>query len=56
MEFKRKMVAIECPNCRAQYRAVLADRAPGWDQKCLECDTPVRGQHVYYLFAPSDLS
>jgi hypothetical protein len=59
MEFKREMVAIECANCRARYRAVLADSAPSWDQKCVECDTPfgtVRGKYVRCLFAPSDLS
>ena len=58
MALMETMIPIECANCRAKYRAVLADRAPRWNLNCPECDTPfgtIQGKYVRCLFAPSRL-
>jgi hypothetical protein len=60
MTSQRKTVPIVCPNpdCRARFSATLTDRPPEWEVTCVECGEPfgtVQGQHVYYLFPPSDM-
>jgi hypothetical protein len=56
MAFTKMMVPIECANCRAQYRAVLANREPRWDQNCLECDSPFGSLHGKYVRRLSPIS
>ena len=36
------MSRIECPNCGAEYKALLGDEPPDTPLRCIECDALLR--------------
>lgn len=46
-------VLVKCPNCGAQFIAVLRDDAPERPPNCVECDVPlppqIAGRYLYEI-------